>query len=114
LAVNVVVSEAGIARGEIEPEVFPTRRALKATDEQLERLQQYLVERNRGSGHDIVAAHRLMLSSPELVEETRRLIREEEGQRGVGRRRQSTDSADLSSTSPIPTSASVARRLGPG
>jgi phosphoenolpyruvate-protein phosphotransferase (PTS system enzyme I) len=77
LAVSIAVSERGIARDEVASEISRLDRALKATDEQLERLQQHLAERNRGAGHDIVEAHRLMLKSSELVEEARRLVREE-------------------------------------
>lgn len=77
LDVGVVVSERSISRHEVDSEIARFECALVATDGQLERLQQHLTEQNRGEGHDIIEAHRLMLKSPELVGETRRLIREE-------------------------------------
>src|SRR4029450_4453192 len=74
---GVVVSGRRISRHGVDSEIARFECALVATDGQLERLQQHLTERNRGEGHDIIEAHRLMLKSPELVRETRRLIREE-------------------------------------
>ena len=48
-------------------------RALAAADEQLD-LVQRKVDETQGSGREFIAAHRLILRSPELAGEARRLI----------------------------------------
>jgi hypothetical protein len=49
------------------------RKALDATEQQLDRVQRQ-VDDAHGSGHEFIEAHRLILRSPELAGEARRLI----------------------------------------
>jgi phosphoenolpyruvate-protein phosphotransferase (PTS system enzyme I) len=73
----VVIDKAQISPEQIEPELARFQHALESADRQLEKQQQELVGRHAGQGRQIVEAHRLMLKSGDLVDEVRRLIRDE-------------------------------------
>jgi phosphotransferase system enzyme I (PtsI) len=78
LGSRVDVHERRIAAEAIDGELRRFEEALRATDEQLARIQQQIAERE-GDQHQyrILEAHRLMLSDVHLVEQTRKIIREE-------------------------------------
>jgi phosphoenolpyruvate-protein phosphotransferase (PTS system enzyme I) len=77
LDVAVSVHETRIAANQIESELARFDGALGVADRQLEALQEQLVGRHAGSGHQILEAHRLMLKSTDLTDGVRRFIREE-------------------------------------
>ena len=77
LEVGVTIEERRIAIEAVDAELSRLDEALVVADIQLQRLQEQLNDRHSGEGHEIVAAHRLMLSSCDLVDEVRRLVRQE-------------------------------------
>jgi phosphoenolpyruvate-protein phosphotransferase (PTS system enzyme I) len=77
LEVAITVQETRISADEVEPELARLDRALAVADRQLEGLQQQLVGRHDGHGRQILEAHRLMLKSGDLLDEVRRLVREQ-------------------------------------
>jgi phosphotransferase system enzyme I (PtsI) len=78
LDVAVAVRETRISTEQIEPELARFDQALAVTDRQLQALQEQLAGRHAGHGHQILEAHRLMLQSGDLIDEVRRLIREQQ------------------------------------
>jgi phosphotransferase system enzyme I (PtsI) len=78
LGSRVDVHERRVAAEAVEAEVARFEEALRATDAQLARIQQQVAERERDQHqYRILEAHRLMLSDVHLVEQTRKVIREE-------------------------------------
>ncbi|MFL5305809.1 MAG: phosphoenolpyruvate--protein phosphotransferase [Polyangia bacterium] len=75
-AAKITVAERRILRQDRAAEVAHLEEGLGAADEQLDSLQRQLADR-KGAGADLVQAHRLMLRSPEVAGEARRLILEE-------------------------------------
>jgi phosphotransferase system enzyme I (PtsI) len=71
--VRLVIAERRILRNDREAEVARLDAALAAAQEQLD-LVQRKVDEARGSGHEFIEAHRLILRSPELAGEARGLI----------------------------------------
>jgi phosphotransferase system enzyme I (PtsI) len=76
LAARVTVAERRILRRDRAAEVAHLEEGIGSADEQLDHLQRQLADR-KGAGADLVQAHRLMLRSPEIAGESRRLILEE-------------------------------------
>ena len=76
LAAKITVAERRILRHDRAAEVAHLEEGIGAADEQLDQLQRQLADR-KGAGADLVQAHRLMLRSPEVAGEARRLILEE-------------------------------------
>jgi phosphotransferase system enzyme I (PtsI) len=78
LGSRVDVHERRIATDAVEAEIHRFEQALTQTDAQLAAIQAQIAERE-GDEHQyrILEAHRLMLSDVHLVEQARRLIREE-------------------------------------
>ncbi|HET6149197.1 MAG TPA: phosphoenolpyruvate--protein phosphotransferase [Polyangia bacterium] len=70
---RLVIAERRILRNDREAEVARLDAALAAAEEQLD-LVQRKVDEAQGSGHEFIEAHRLILRSPELAGEARRLI----------------------------------------
>jgi phosphotransferase system enzyme I (PtsI) len=78
LGSRVDVHERRVAAEAVEGEVARFEAALRTTDEQLAGIQQQVAERERDQHqYRILEAHRLMLSDVHLVEQTRKLIRDE-------------------------------------
>ncbi len=75
-AAKITVAERRILRQDRAAEVAHLEEGIGAADEQLDHLQRQLADR-KGAGADLVQAHRLMLRSPEVAGEARRLILEE-------------------------------------
>jgi len=73
----VVIAEQRILRGDREAECGRLERAVVAADAQLGLLKLQLEGRHSGEGQDLIEAHRLMLRSPEMAGEARRLITDE-------------------------------------
>jgi phosphotransferase system enzyme I (PtsI) len=76
LATKVPVAERRILRKDRAAEVAHLDEGVVAADEQLDRMQRRLAD-GGAVGADLVQAHRLMLRSPEIAGESRRLILEE-------------------------------------
>jgi phosphotransferase system enzyme I (PtsI) len=78
LSSRLDIHERRISAEQVEPEIARFEHALRETDEQLARIQAQIAERE-GDDHQyrILEAHRLMLSDVHLVEQARRLIRDE-------------------------------------
>ncbi len=76
LAAKIVVAERRILRRDRAAELAHLEEGIVTTDEQLDRLQRRLAD-GKTPGADLVQAHRLMLRSPEIAGEARRLILEE-------------------------------------
>ena len=76
VAARITVAERRILRRDRAAEVAHLEEGISAADEQLDELQRQLADR-KGAGADLVQAHRLMLRSPEVAGEARRLILEE-------------------------------------
>jgi phosphotransferase system enzyme I (PtsI) len=76
VADRITVAERRILRRDRAAEVAHLEEGIGAADEQLDVLQRQLSDR-KGAGADLVQAHRLMLRSPEVAGEARRLILEE-------------------------------------
>jgi phosphoenolpyruvate-protein phosphotransferase (PTS system enzyme I) len=74
----VEVQERGIFPEEVDVEIERFTQALARSDAQMLRIQQQIAAQE-GDGHEysILEAHRLMLNDVHLVEETRRIIRDE-------------------------------------
>ena len=66
-----------IADEEVEAEIWRFNEALRASDEQLERVKKKLAEREGEDHFHIIEAHQLILHDEHLVDPTRRRIREE-------------------------------------
>jgi phosphotransferase system enzyme I (PtsI) len=78
LGSQVEVHERRIAADAVEGEIARFEEALAHTDAQLARIQQQIAERERDEHqYRILEAHRLMLSDVHLVEQARKMIREE-------------------------------------
>jgi phosphoenolpyruvate-protein phosphotransferase (PTS system enzyme I) len=77
LELRLVVSERWILLGDRDAEVARLDRAVATADGQLDRLKVQIDGHHSGEGHDLIEAHRLMLRSPELAGEARRLVAEE-------------------------------------
>jgi phosphoenolpyruvate-protein phosphotransferase (PTS system enzyme I) len=77
LEVRVAITERRILRSDREAEGARLDAAVAAADSQLDRLKLQLDGQHSGEGHDLIEAHRLMLRSPELAGEARRLVAEE-------------------------------------
>jgi phosphotransferase system enzyme I (PtsI) len=75
--VRVVVAERRILRNDRDAELARLETSVASADKQLERLQRQVDGEHSGEGHELIEAHRLMLHSPELAGESRRLISEE-------------------------------------
>jgi phosphoenolpyruvate-protein phosphotransferase (PTS system enzyme I) len=76
MAARITIAERRILRRDRAAEVAHLEEGISAADEQLDHLQRQLAD-GRGAGADLVQAHRLMLRSPEVAGEARRLILEE-------------------------------------
>ena len=76
LAAKVTVAERRILRRDRAAEIAHLEEGIGSADEQLDHLQRQLADQ-KGAGPDLVQAHRLMLRSPEIAGESRRLILEE-------------------------------------
>jgi phosphotransferase system enzyme I (PtsI) len=76
VAAKITVAERRVLRRDRIAEVAHLDEGIAAADEQLDHLQRQLADR-KGAGADLVQAHRLMLRSPEVAGEARRLILEE-------------------------------------
>jgi phosphotransferase system enzyme I (PtsI) len=76
LATKVTVAERRILRRDRAAELAHLEEGIVGTDEQLDGLQRRLTD-GKAPGADLVQAHRLMLRSPEIAGESRRLILEE-------------------------------------
>jgi len=76
VAAKITVAERRILRRDRAAEVAHLEEGISAADEQLDNLQQQLADR-RGAGADLVHAHRMMLRSPEVAGQARRLILQE-------------------------------------
>ena len=76
VAAKITVAERRILRRDRAAEVAHLEEGISAADEQLDDLQRQLADR-KGAGADLVQAHRMMLRSPEVAGEARRLILEE-------------------------------------
>jgi len=78
LSSRLDIHERRISAEQVEPEILRFEQALSETDAQLARIQAQIAERE-GDDHQyrILEAHRLMLSDVHLVEQARRLIRDE-------------------------------------
>ena len=76
LAAKVTVAERRILRRDRAAEIAHLEEGIGSADEQLDHLQRQLADQ-KGAGPDLVQAHRLMLRSPEIAGEARRLILEE-------------------------------------
>jgi len=76
VAAKITVAERRVLRRDRAAEVAHLEEGITAADEQLDNLQRQLADR-KGAGADLVQAHRLMLRSPEVAGEARRLILEE-------------------------------------
>jgi phosphotransferase system enzyme I (PtsI) len=66
-----------IADEEVEAEIWRFNEALRASDEQLERVKKKLAEREGDDHFHIIEAHQLILHDEHMVDPTRRRIREE-------------------------------------
>jgi phosphotransferase system enzyme I (PtsI) len=77
LEVRVVIAERRILRSDREVEGARLESAIAAAEGQLDRLKRQIDGEHRGEGQDLIEAHRLMLRSPELSGEARRLVAEE-------------------------------------
>jgi phosphotransferase system enzyme I (PtsI) len=75
--VRVSVSERRILRHDRETELARLETACDAADQQLEELRRQLVAVPGGTGVEIIDLHRLIIRSPELGGEARRLIGDE-------------------------------------
>jgi phosphotransferase system enzyme I (PtsI) len=75
--VRVSVAERRILRHDREAELARLETASLAAEQQLERLRRQLMAVPGETGMEIVDLHRLILRSPELAGETRRLINDE-------------------------------------
>jgi phosphotransferase system enzyme I (PtsI) len=79
LGSRVEVHERRIATDAVEAELHRFEVALKATDDQLARIQQQIAARESDEHqYRVLEAHRLMLTDVHLVEQTRKHIREEQ------------------------------------
>jgi phosphotransferase system enzyme I (PtsI) len=76
LATKVTIAERRILRRDRAAEVAHLEEGIVSADEQLDGLQRRLTDR-KAPGADLVQAHRMMLRSPEIAGEARRLILEE-------------------------------------
>jgi phosphotransferase system enzyme I (PtsI) len=76
LAAKLTVAERRILRRDRAAEVAHLEDGIVSADEQLDHLQRRLAD-GKTAGADLVQAHRLMLRSPEIAGEARRLILEE-------------------------------------
>lgn len=72
-----MVAERWILRSGRDAEVARLDHAVAAADGQLDGLKLQIDGHHSGEGHDLIEAHRLMLRSPELAGEARRLVAEE-------------------------------------
>src|SRR6186713_1343381 len=75
--VRVAVAERRILRHDREAELARLELACGAADQQLERLRLQLGAVPGGTGLEIIDLHRLIIRSPELAGEARRLINDE-------------------------------------
>jgi phosphotransferase system enzyme I (PtsI) len=73
---RIAVAERRILRRDRAAEMARLDESVASADEQLDRLQRVLAD-EKGPGAELVQAHRLMLRSPEIAGESRRLILEE-------------------------------------
>ena len=76
LVSRAVVAERRVLRGDREAELARLTTALRAADEQLDGLRQFLKGRS-ADGEALIEVQRLMLRSPEIEGETRRMIGDE-------------------------------------
>ena len=76
LASRMTVAERRILRRDRAAETARLDEAVVSADEQLDRLERVLAD-EKGPGAELVQAHRLMLRSPEIAGESRRLILDE-------------------------------------
>lgn len=76
LSARITVAERRILRRDRAAEVAHLEEGIASADEQLDRLQRRLAD-DKVPGADLVQVHRLMLRSPEIAGESRRLILEE-------------------------------------
>ena len=76
LAARIAVAERRILRRDRAAEVAHLEEGIVSADEQLDRIQRQLAD-GKTPGADLVQVHRLMLRSPEIAAESRRLILEE-------------------------------------
>ena len=77
LELRVVIAKQRILRSERETERARFDGAVVAADGQLGRLKLQLDGQHSGEGRDLIEAHQLMLRSPEIAGEARRLIADE-------------------------------------
>ena len=72
--VRVVIAERRILPNDVDAEIARLEAALAAAAGQLDRIQRQVDGEYGGGGHEFIEAHRLILRSPELAGESRRLI----------------------------------------
>ena len=76
LVAKITVAERRILRRDCAAEVARLEEGIVRADEQLDRVQRQLAD-GKAPGADLLQVHRLMLRSPEIAGESRRLILEE-------------------------------------
>jgi len=72
--VRVVIAERRILLNDVDAEIARLEAALAAAAGQLDHIQRQVDGEYGGGGHEFIEAHRLILRSPELAGESRRLI----------------------------------------
>ena len=75
--VRVVIAERRIPLGEVDAELARFEAALGDADKQLDRIKRQVDGENGTGGLEFIEAHRMILRSPELAGESRRLIANE-------------------------------------
>ena len=76
LDMRLVIAERRVLRNDREAEVARLETALSSAEAQLN-LVRRKVDEAKGSGREFIEAHRLILRSPELAGEARRLIKDQ-------------------------------------
>jgi phosphotransferase system enzyme I (PtsI) len=77
MEVRVVIAERRILRNDRDAELAHLETGVAAAESQLQRLHRQLDGVSGGGGHDLIEVHQVILRSPELVGEARRLITDE-------------------------------------
>jgi len=77
MAVRVAIAERGILRNDREAELAHLEAGVVSAENQLARLKRRLDDVSGGAGGELIEVHRVILRSPELVGEARRLISDE-------------------------------------
>jgi phosphotransferase system enzyme I (PtsI) len=77
MEVRVAIAERRILRNDRDAELAHLETGVVAAERQLERLHRQLDGVAGGGGHELIEVHRVILRSPELAGEARRLINDE-------------------------------------